>query len=152
MTKNHEWIQAISPTPNSDPFPIDNTWNWEARASGFYTLPWGFELSGFYRAQSGLPGQRTESFSSPLLLQGAVTLRMEPFGAERGPMISIANIKAAKNVKLKESVKLQFNFQLFNLFNTSGATSTSYLTGATFLHPTGIVSPRVARIGMQFSF
>jgi hypothetical protein len=151
-TKNHEWIQAISPSPNADLFPIDNTWNWEMRASGFYALPWGFEVSGFYRAQSGLPGQRTESYSSPLLLQGSVTLRMEPFGAERGPMISITNFKVAKNVKLRESMKVQFNFQVFNVFNTSGATSTSYLTGPTYLHPTGIVSPRVARIGMQFSF
>jgi hypothetical protein len=151
-TKNHEWIQAISPSPNSDPFPIDNTWNWEARAAGFYSLPWGIEVSGFYRAQSGLPGQRTESFSSPLLLQGAVTLRMEPFGSERGPMISIANVKVAKNIKLWERLKLQVNCQAFNVFNTSSATSTSYLTGATFLHPTGIVSPRVARIGMKLSF
>jgi hypothetical protein len=152
ITKNHEWIQAVVPTPNDDRFPIDNTWNWEARASGIYNLPWGFEVSGLYRAQSGLPGQRTESFSSPLLLQGAVTLRMEPFGTERGPMISIANVKVAKNFTFKERWRYQINFQVFNVFNTSDATSTSYLTGATFLHPTGIVSPRVARIGMQFSF
>jgi len=152
ITKNHEWIQAVVPTPNDDRFPIDNTWNWEARASGIYNLPWGFEVSGFYRAQSGLPGQRTESFSSPLLLQGTVTLRMEPFGTERGPMISITNVKVAKNFTFKERWRYQINFQVFNIFNTSDATSTSYLTGATFLHPTGIVSPRVARIGMQFSF
>lgn len=152
VTRNHEWVQAISPTPNDDRFPIDNTWNWEARASGLYNLPWGFELSGFYRAQSGIPGQRTESFSSPLLLQGSVTLRMEPFGSERGPVISLTNLKVAKNIKLLERMRLQFNFQIFNLFNTSSATSTSYLTGATFLHPTGIISPRVARIGMEFSF
>jgi hypothetical protein len=152
MTKNHEWIQAVSPTPNDDYFPIDNTWNWEARAAAFYYLPWGFEVSGFYRAQSGIPGQRTESFSSPLLLQGSVTLRMEPFGTERGPMISITNVKVAKNFKLGERMKLQGNFQVFNIFNTSDATSTSYLTGATFLHPTGLVNPRVARIGMVLSF
>jgi Carboxypeptidase regulatory-like domain len=151
-TKNNEWIQAIRPSPNDDRFPIDNTWNWEARAAGFYNLPWGFEVSGLYRAQSGIPGQRTESFSSPLLLQGSVTLRMEPFGTERGPMISIANLKFAKNVNWGERRKIQFNFQVFNIFNTSGATSTSYLTGATYLHPTGIVSPRVARIGMQVTF
>jgi hypothetical protein len=31
-------------------FPIDNTWNWEARASAFYGLPWGFQISGLFRA------------------------------------------------------------------------------------------------------
>jgi outer membrane receptor for Fe3+-dicitrate len=152
VTKNHEWIQAISPSPNDDRFPLDNTWNWEARASGFYDLPWGFQVSGFYRAQSGLPGQRTESFSSPQLLQGAVTLRMEPFGTQRGPFIQVANIKAAKNFVFRERYRLQLNVQVFNVFNGSAATSTSYLTGATYLHTTGIVSPRVARIGMQISF
>ncbi len=34
MTQNHEWIQAVSPTPNDDRFPIDDTWNWEARGFG----------------------------------------------------------------------------------------------------------------------
>jgi hypothetical protein len=152
ITKNHQWIQAISPSPNSDPFPIDNTWNWEARADAFYTMPWGFELSGFYRAQSGLPGQRTESFSSPLLLQGAVTMRMEPFGAQRGPTIQIANMKFAKNFIYRERFRAQANFQVFNILNGSAATSTSYLTGPTYQHITGIVSPRVARVGLQFSF
>jgi hypothetical protein len=152
ITKNHQWIQAIQPSPNDSPFPIDDTWNWEARASAFYTMPWGFELSGFYRAQSGLPGQRTESFSSPQLLQGAVTLRMEEFGAQRGPMIQIANLKFAKNFVFRERYRAQANFQVFNIFNGSGATSTSYLTGPTYQHITGIVSPRVARIGLQFNF
>jgi hypothetical protein len=152
MTRNHEWVQAIRPSPNSDPFPIDDTWNWEARGSVLYNLPWGFELSGFYRAQSGIPGQRTESFSSPLLLQGATTLRMEPFGAHRGPVITIANLKAAKNFKFREHMRAQLNFQVFNVLNSSAATSTSYLTGPTYLQTTGIVAPRVARIGVAFSF
>jgi hypothetical protein len=152
QTKNHEWIQAISPSPNDDRFPIDNTWNWEARASGTYSLRWGIDISGFYRAQSGIPGQRTESFSSPQLVQGSVTLRMEPYGTQRGPVIQIVNLKFAKTFSLGESRRLQFNFQLFNIGNASAATSTSYLTGATYLHTTGILSPRVGRLGMQFSF
>jgi hypothetical protein len=151
-TRNHEWIQAIRPSPNADPYPIDDTWNWEARGSTVYNLPWGFELSAFYRAQSGIPGLRTESFSSPLLLQGSTTLRMEPFGAHRGPVIGIANLKAAKNFKIRESMRAQLNFQVFNLFNSSSATTTSYLTGPTYLQTTGIVAPRVGRIGVEFSF
>ncbi|HEY3823786.1 MAG TPA: carboxypeptidase-like regulatory domain-containing protein [Bryobacteraceae bacterium] len=81
ITRNHEWIQAIQPSPNDARFPIDNTWNWEARGSGTYDLPWGLQLSGFYRAQSGIPGQRTETFSSPFLLQGAVACVWNHLGA-----------------------------------------------------------------------
>jgi hypothetical protein len=152
VTKNHEWIQALQPTPNDTSFPIDNTWNWEARASAYYTLPWGFEVSGFYRAQSGIPGQRTETFSSPLLLQGAVTLRMEPFGAQRGPTIQLTNLKFAKEFAVRSECKVQANVQAFNIFNNSAVTSASYLTGPTYQHATGILSPRVVRLGLRVSF
>jgi Carboxypeptidase regulatory-like domain len=152
VTHNREWIQAIQPTPNDTLFPIDNTWNWEARLSASYTLPWGMELSGFYRAQSGVPGQRTETFSSPLLLQGAVTLRMEPFGAQRGPTVQLTNLKIAKTFVLKEPFRMQPDLEVFNFFNSDAATSTSYLTGPTYEHVTGILSPRVARIGLKISF
>ena len=152
VTKNHEWIQAIQPTPNDIQFPIDNSWNWEARASGYYFLPWGMQFAAFFRAQSGIPGQRTETFSSPQLLQGPVTLRMEPFGAQRGPVIEVINARLAKTVALKDSLTLQLTAGVYNLFNTSAATSTSYLTGPTYQNVIGIVSPRVGRAGLELRF
>lgn len=152
LTKNHEWIQAIQPTPNDIQFPVDNTWNWEGRAAGYCFLPWGMELAGFYRAQSGVPGQRTETFSTPLLLQGSVTLRMQPFGEQRGPAIQVADLRLAKNFEIWKSASLQANGGVYNVFDTSAATSTSYLTGPTYQHITGIVSPRVGRVGLEFRF
>jgi len=110
ITRYHEWIQAIEPNPNASVFPIDNTWNWEARAFGSYDLPLGFVVAGYYRAQSGIYGQRTESFSSPLLLQGSVTQRMEPFGSKQGPAIAVADLKLAKNIRFGENLRLQANF------------------------------------------
>jgi hypothetical protein len=151
VTKNHEWIQAISQSPNDDPFPIDNTWNWEARGDVAYTLPHGFQLSSYYRAQSGVPGARTEVFSSKSLLQGSVTRRMGEFGSQRGPVLGVLNVKVAKIFKIGERVQFEPDFELFNVLNTSAATSTSYLT-STFNHITGVVSPRIARIGARLSF
>ena len=154
VTKNHEWIQAISQSPNDDPFPLDTTWNWEARGDASYTFPHGFVLSSYFRSQSGVHGQRTEVFASTptqTLLQGSVTRRMEPFGAEQGPVVSVLDVKVAKIFQLGERFRFQPSFQVFNLLNTSAATSTSYLT-STFGHTTGVVSPRVARIGAEFNF
>jgi hypothetical protein len=151
ITKNHEWIQAIQPTPNDAQYPIDNTWNWEVRADVSYNLPLGFELSSYFRGQSGIWGQRTEVFSSSLLQQGSVTLRMEPFGAERGPFISVLSAKLTKKFTLKESRQLQVYGEGFNLLNSSAATSTSYLT-STFDRVTGVVSPLVGRVGADFTF
>ncbi|HEX3986932.1 MAG TPA: carboxypeptidase regulatory-like domain-containing protein [Acidobacteriaceae bacterium] len=152
LTKNHEWIQAIQPTPNDIQFPVDNTWNWEARASAWWFLPWGLQLNGFYRAESGVPGQRTETFSSPLLLQGPVKLRMQPFGAQRGPVVALTNLRAEKVTGLTDTVSLDVSAALYNVFNTSAATSTSYLTGPTYRQTTGIVSPRVGRVGLELHF
>ena len=110
-TKNHEWIEAIVLTRNDLPYPIDNTWNWEARASSLYSRPWKFQLSGFFRAQSGVSSQRTETFTNPALLQRAVTVRMEPFGAQRGPVIPLINLKLPKTFRVHDKYTFEGDFQ-----------------------------------------
>jgi len=156
LTKNHRWIQGlagVAGSPNDDAYPIDNTWNWEARAMGAYNLPKGFLLSAFFRAQSGNPAQRLDSFNSSALSQGSTTVRMGPFGQYRGPAISILNVKAAKVFTLREKYHLELNFQVYNILNNSSAVATNYLNSpTTFNVVTSIVSPRVARVGMFFSF
>ncbi len=150
-TKNHEWIQAISNSPNDDRFPIDNTWNWEGRANVMYRFPLNFDGSLVYRVQSGFPGQRTEVFGS-IPQVSTVTLRMEPYGAERGPVVGLLNARLSKNFHLGGSRNLEVFGQAFNLLNSSPATTTSYLTGGTFGHATAVLSPRVGRIGAEFHF
>ena len=152
MTKNHQWIQAIRPTPNDDAFPLDETRNWEGRGFGSYKFPFGFAVAGLFRAQSGVPGQRTQNFSNAALLQGPVTRRLEEFGTQRGPVVAIANLKVSKTFSYRERYKLQTNYEVFNMFNSSAATGITYLTGPTYLRTTGIVSPRVGRLGLQITF
>jgi len=157
VTKNHQWIQAIVQSPNDLLFPIDDTWNWEARFNGSYNLPAGFTISSTYRAQSGIPGQRTQNFASntktgQILNQGTVTLRMGPYGEYRGPVIGIWNIKTVKTFRFGEHMRLEPEFELFNVTNSSAADGISYLTGSTFLNVTDMVSPRIARFGAVFSF
>jgi hypothetical protein len=149
--KNHRWIVAIAQSPNDDLFPIDDTWNWQARWNGSYTGPFGLIFSGYWRASSGTAGQRTQVFSNPALRQGSTTLRMEPFGAQRGPLISTANLKIARQTRLVGKVRLEPSFQVFNLFNSGSATQISYLS-STLGRVTGIISPRVARVGLRLSF
>jgi hypothetical protein len=155
-TKNHRWlgIAATPQSPNDDRFPIDNTWNWEARASGTYNLPFDISLSSSYRAQSGDREQRTQQFtaSSSILRQGSVTLRMREYGEYSGPTVQIVAIKAAKNFALGQGRRFELNFQVFNALNASGITSINRLTGPQFGFATGIVSARVARLGAGISF
>ena len=158
-TKNHRWINAlsgISGSPNDDPFAIDNTWHWDARGDITYRLPKGFNVSSIFRSSSGTRGQLTGSFSGTgtngqKLNQGAVTLRLGPYGQFQGPVIEVLNVRGAKQFRFRESMVVELNLEVFNLLNSSAAVTTSYLT-STFGVVSNIESARVLRIGGEFSF
>jgi hypothetical protein len=159
VTKDHRWIEGlagIAGSPNEDPYNIDNTWNRDARGSMTYRLPLGFNVSSLFRATSGTYGQLTGNFSGTgtngqTLNQGTVTTRLGPFGQFQGPVVSVLNLKVAKQFHLHERILLEPNLQIFHVLNTSAAMSTSYAL-ATFGAVSNIVSPRVLRIGASFSF
>ena len=151
VTKNHQWIRATPTSPNDDRFAIDETWAWEARTDANYRLPWDVNASFNLRAASGAKGQRTQTFSDSRLLQGTVTLRMEEFGAQHGRTVPVTSFRLAKKFRAAERYAMDLNFSVFNLINSSAPVSISYLSG-TFGRITDILAPRVARIGLQFSF
>jgi len=156
-TKDHMWINQTANLygdPNSWFFPIDDTWNWGFNANAYYNLPKGFALSSFLTMQSGTPGQQTEVFgSTATLTQGPETVRVGPYGQFRGPVINNLSPKVAKDFSIGEKYHMEANFQVFNLLNSSAAVSTNYLTGATtFGVITSLISPRVGRFGIKFSF
>jgi len=151
MTKTHQWIRAVPTSPNDDLFPINDTWGWEARADANYRLPADINVSANLRAASGALGQRTQTFSDPRLLQGTVTLRMEEFGAQQGRVVPVTSLRVAKKFKTSARNAVDVNFSVFNLINSSAPVAISYLSG-TFGRVTDILAPRVARIGLQFSF
>lgn len=150
-TKTHEWIRATPTSPNDDRFPIRDIWAWEARADANYRFPWDLNTSINVRAASGQKGQRTQSFSDSRIRQGAVTLRMEEFGAQHGPVVPVTSFRVAKKFRTSDRHAIDVNFSVFNLINSSAPVSISYLSG-TFGRITDILAPRVARIGLEFSF
>jgi hypothetical protein len=150
VTRTHEWVSANPSNPNDDRFPDRDYSTWEARADGSYRLPADVNVYATLRAASGALGQRTQTFSDARLNQGTVTLRMEPYGAQEGPVVPITSLRVAKKFRV-ERYAVDVNFSVFNVTNSSAAVSTSYLSG-TFGRITDILPPRVARLGMEFSF
>jgi len=150
-TKTHEWIRAVPTSPNDDRFAINDTWAWEGRLDTNYRLPWDINTSFNLRANSGAKGQRTQTFSDSRLLQGTVTLRMEEFGTQAGPVVPVTSLRMAKKFRAADRYALDVNFSIFNLINSGAPVAISYLSG-TFGRVTDILAPRVARIGVQFSF
>jgi carboxypeptidase family protein len=151
VTKNHRWLLPITQNPNEDRFPIDDTWTWQVRANGIYRLPYGLVLSGTLRSQAGQPDQRTVTFRNIPSL-GTATLRMEPFGAQRGGTMTVLNTKLSKRFALGRGKQLDINGEVFNLLNSSANVTSAYLSGPAFGYTTVVISPRVARLGAQFSF
>jgi len=157
--KNHQWLTLIPDNPNNDPFPVDDTWIWASTVSGSYQLPWNVQLSAFLQSKSGIKGQRTYVFRAvdpdggPRLQQlGTVTMRLDPFGSQKGPAISIVNLRAGKRFSLWGAQRFDVDFDVYNLLNSSAPTSTTFVSEPTFGYATRVVPARVARIGARYSF
>lgn len=164
-TKYHRWLEAVPQSPNEERFPLDETWELAYRLAAGYNAPWGITLSTLYQAYNGIPGQRTYVFRSadpaggPALSSGGtITLRMEPFGASRGPSRQIMNLRVGKDFSLGGSRKFSAQIDAFNLFNSNVAwgpgrdPGISFVSGPTFGFVTRIVSPRVLSLGAVFEF
>jgi hypothetical protein len=166
--RNHRWLDITTgggvrnlfdDDPNEDNFGIDETWEWAANVNGSYSLPGGVMLAAFVQSKSGLQGQRTTIFQAvdpdggPRLNQlSTVTLRMEPFGAQKFGAIRVANLRASKQFNVAAGQRVQFDFDLFNVFNSSAPITANLASGPTFGYATAVVPPRIARIGFRYMF
>jgi len=157
-TKYHRYIVGIPQSPNDQVFDLDTTWELTYRLAGTFRAPYGIDLSGFYTAFNGVVGQRTYLFRS-LPQLGTFNMRMEPFGAERGPVRSNVNVRAAKAFALARGRQLKAEVDVVNVFNSNAPWAITYTSGPTFGYVNAgsgvggsLTPPRVLRFGATFSF
>ena len=154
-TRYHRWIEAYASSPNSEYFPLDETWRWSYRINGGYQLPYGLMAAANYVVISGTPGQRTvivraadpdrgPSFPSST----AITLRVGEFGAVKTPVRHLMNFRLSKSF----TKALRVDLNVFNLFNTNVAFEGNWVSGPTYGFITRIADPRVFRIGARLEF
>jgi hypothetical protein len=158
-TKNHRWIARIPQSPNDEFFPLDETWSWQHKFVASYTLPWDVRISSFFQSISGDPRQRTYVFRTadpdggrPIAQSSTVTLRLEPFGARREPTLNVLNLRAAKSFALGSGRRLELGVDVFNALNGNAASLIVNASGPTFDTISQILPPRIARLGVKFSF
>jgi Carboxypeptidase regulatory-like domain len=161
--KNHRWITRVFNAPQDYLFATDDTWFWGANFNISYHFPFDILGAMSLQAKQGAKGQRTNLFrtqdpdgGTAINQLSTVTLRMEPYGAELGPALNVYNLRFSKDVRTGGTRKVGIDFDIFNLFNSNAPNAQVYASGPTFLYPTGvnggIVPPRVARLGIRFSF
>lgn len=158
MTKNHRWLTINDVNPNNDLFPVDETWFWAGNFTASYLLPWDVQASAYLQSKQGVKGQRTYQFRNPdpdggpaLASLSSVTLRLEPFGAQRGAAENVFNLRFGKRFPVRTR-RLSVDFEIFNVLNSNAPTGINFSSGPTFGYTTGVLPPRVARFGATFTF
>lgn len=159
VIKNHRWITAIAQSPNEDFYPLDETWQWTYRTTVSYTMPLDIRVSSLVFLQSGALGQRTYIFrqadplgGTPLRQQSTLTVRLDPYGTQQGPMRKQINLRASKILRLNGARRLELNVDVNNLINSNAAWGTDYSSGPTFDYATTVLPPRLVQFGAAFTF
>jgi hypothetical protein len=167
-TKNHRWLNRVAQSPNDEIHAMDETWDLSYRLAAGYEVPFGINLSTLYQAYNGLPRQRTNVFRAAdpaggpaLPSSSTITLRMEPFGASRGPARHIVNLRLSRDFLLSGSRRAMLELDVFNAFNSNvpwgtatggGGNGFSDVSGPTYGYVVRVVTPRVLRVGVGFEF
>ena len=157
-TKNHRWLTLHDTNPNNDYFPLDETWFWAGNITATYLLPYQVQLGAYLQSKIGVLSQRTYQFRAadpdggpPLTSLSMVTVRLEPYGSIQAAAENVLNLRVSKYFPLS-SGRVSVNFEIFNLLNTNADTGITNASGPTFGYSTGVLPPRVCRIGGTFSF
>jgi hypothetical protein len=157
-TKNYRWLTLHDVNPNNDPFPLDQSWFWAGNITATYLLPAQVQVGAYLQSKVGILGQRTYQFRAtdpdggpPLMSLSTVTLRLEPYGSMRAAAENVLNLRFSKLFQLGRG-RASVNFEIFNVLNTNADTGLTFASGPTYGYSTGVLPPRVSRIGGTYSF
>lgn len=126
----------------------NNYSTWQGKINASVRLPYEFRVTPIYRHQSGTPFGRT--FVATLNF-GNATVLAEPFNAERTPNINVFDVRSEKSF-LVSHARLTGFFDVYNIFNTNAEQALSVSSGSSYLRPTAITPPRIARIGAKLQW
>jgi hypothetical protein len=91
-------------------------------------------------------------FRTGLKQQSSLTLRMEPLGAHRLPATKLLSFPAAKRLALPHDHRVTLQFDLYNALHANKTTTQGVRSGPTLGQITAILSSRVARLGVTYTF
>lgn len=124
---------------------------WTARTSGAYMFPWDLQVSANFESRSGTPYARTVSFTGGQQITSQV-VRVEPIGTRKLPTINLLHMRAEKSFRVAQGRSLSLRFNLYNVMNISTVQSLTQLSGPNFERPLTIMPPRIAELGVQYTF
>jgi len=124
---------------------------WTGRASGAYLFPGGVQVSGNFESRSGTPYARTVSFTGGQQITSQV-VRVEPIGTRRMPTINLLHMRAEKSFRVRQGHEVSVRFNVYNVTNISTVQTLTQQSGPNFELPLTIIPPRIAELGVQYTF
>ncbi len=145
--------------PDLDKGPSDLALNHIFQLNGLVELPWQFQISGIFRAQSGFHFSRAAAVTEDPDGDGTFNSIDHGPGAGRNaftapPFVNL-DMRFAKRFNLGERVKLQLLFEFFNLLNRQnpaavGQSATNRIQP--FGQATQVLPGREGQIGFRIEF
>ena len=126
-------------------------------ANGMYQGPWGIDFAANLVTRQGYsqPFYRSQVVTGDALLNRKSVLLIKDVDANRLPKVTSLDGRVEKAFKFKTST-FAVDLDVFNLFNNGtllGRTYDARLTGSLgYLQTKEIMQPRIARVGVRFSF
>ena len=145
--------------PDLDKGPSDLSVDHVFQFNGLVELPWQFQVSGIFRAQSGFHYSRQAlAFEDP---DGDGTFNTIDHGAGAGrnfftapPFVNL-DLRIAKGINITERVKLQALFEFFNVFNRQNAAAVENrqnIVNSPFGSLRQVLPGREGQVGLRLEF
>jgi hypothetical protein len=145
--------------PTAEIFVADNTWEWNAKASGAYQLPYEIIGSVNFEHRSGDPGARQVLFTGGVTIP-SIVLNVEPIGSIRTPNVNMLDLRLDKRFRFGANRSLGVRVDVFNAMNIDTLRTWVVRSGSTYLQPvsqgnnnaTAIIPPRLVMFGLSYNF
>ncbi|HSL20646.1 MAG TPA: carboxypeptidase regulatory-like domain-containing protein [Vicinamibacterales bacterium] len=135
---------------------------WTFKLFGTYQAPWGINISPVLRHQAGDPLPRRVSVSTN---GGTFNVLVEPSGSYRETNVTIFDTRVEKLFRFGGARRLGLFFDAYNINNSHAFQAQESITGLRtitvdgvssqvprFLYPTVVISPRIFKFGVRYSF
>ena len=145
--------------PDLDKGPSDLSVDHVFQVNGLLELPWQFQVSGIFRAQSGFHFSRAAlAFEDP---DGDGTFNTIDHGAGAGrnaftaPPFTNLDLRVTKRFNITERVKLHALFEFFNVFNRQNAAAVETrqnIANSPFNSLRQVLPGREGQVGLRLEF
>jgi hypothetical protein len=134
------------------------------RLSGSYQAPWSILVAGTLISNSGFPYVSTFVVTKAAfpglcvsgcaggLIRSSQSVFLSDRGDERLPAVTQLDLRVSRVFNFAHSRRIVPQLDLFNVGNSYTPTSVNGAIGSTWRTPTGIISPRIARVGFSINF